>query len=168
MAELMEFKKKIPGPSDFKNMDPYKPKISGFYKNTQKKFSYMETHIEVKSDVPSSTTYESRGRSMTDILSKKAAQYGFKDKRSGDRLIAVKKTEKPGPGTYKVAESLDKTAVASLRKSYRHFFEREKKVSHMLTHLDSKKHIPGVGKYKTDDSYKKLSSPTTSMRRLRN
>lgn len=89
MAELMEFKKKIPGPSDFKNMDPYKPKISGFYKNTQKKFSYMETHIEVKSDVPSSTTYESRGRSMTDILSKKAAQYGFKDKRSGDRLLAV-------------------------------------------------------------------------------
>ena len=34
LAELMEQKKKIPGPSDFKNMDPYKPKAPGFYRNT--------------------------------------------------------------------------------------------------------------------------------------
>lgn len=30
-AELMKEKTKIPGPSDFKNMDPYKPKIFGHY-----------------------------------------------------------------------------------------------------------------------------------------
>lgn len=35
-AELMAFKKKIPGPSDLKNMDPIssKPRTSGFYRNT--------------------------------------------------------------------------------------------------------------------------------------
>ena len=91
----------------------------------------METHIEEKSVIPSSTLYESRGSSMTDLLKKKADKYGFKDTRKGDRIEPLKKNDKPGPACFKVAESLDRTSVSSLRKSYRHFFEREKRVSHI-------------------------------------
>lgn len=41
MQELMDEKKKIPGPSNYKNMDPYKPKIFGFYGNSAERITVL-------------------------------------------------------------------------------------------------------------------------------
>ena len=68
---------------------------------------------------------------MTQLLKDKADKYNFKDQRKGDRIVPLKKNDKPGPTDFKIAEAQERTSAAALRKSYRHFFEREKRVSHI-------------------------------------
>lgn len=88
-SEIMTEKKKIPGPSDFKKMDPYKPKIFGFYSYSQERITSMQEHAEDKQSIPASSKYESRGKSMSDILKEKAAKYLQAQKSDGDRIKSI-------------------------------------------------------------------------------
>jgi len=71
----MDAKKKIPGPSDLKKMDPFKPKIFGFYGSSVERVTPMQEVMFVKKAIPSSTDYESRGKSMSETLREKAQKY---------------------------------------------------------------------------------------------
>ena len=73
-------------------------------------------HIHAKKDLPAPTLYESRGKSMFELLKDKARA----DKpMNADDLMRisgkVKKTSVAGPGTYKVEEAL--AWSASMRSS---------------------------------------------------
>ena len=47
---------------------------------------------------------------MTDILKEKAAKFLHTPKPDTDRISKIKKMDKPGPGTYKVTESMERSA----------------------------------------------------------
>ena len=63
-------KKKIPGPSHYKNTET-KHKIYGHYGRTEPKCTITETTIFVKKGIPAPTLYESRGKSMSDLVTDK-------------------------------------------------------------------------------------------------
>ena len=122
-------KKNIPGPSHYKNMDPYKPKIFGFYDSTNDKVTDIETTIFVKKDIPAPSKYESRGKGMSEILKEKAKAYLYHAAPDFTRTSGVKKTKDPGPTTYKVTEALDKSAKT--RRNYHHVIPKNKNVNFM-------------------------------------
>lgn len=71
----------------------------------------------VKKAIPSSTQYESRGKSMADILKEKAGKFLYAPKPERHLMDVIKKNQDPGPGTYAVPEAMDKSSQSSLRRS---------------------------------------------------
>ena len=70
----------------------------------------------------------------------------------------------PNPHTYKTAESIAKT---QLKKPVRITINREKSTSYLDQVKERSKKIPGIGKYKIEDSYKFVSigPPSLKMKR---
>jgi len=62
--ELIAAKKKIPGPSHYKDLDKQKPKILGFYGNSEDRCSIIASTMFEKKKLPAPNAYESRGKSM--------------------------------------------------------------------------------------------------------
>ena len=115
-------KKKIPGPSFYKKTDQ-KPKIHGFYGNSESKVTIFESINFSKKHIPGPSKYESRGKSMSQILKDKARNYLYVDKSDGDGpLTKIKKTDAPAPTSYAVAEALDKSAFQ--KRSYQQVFDK--------------------------------------------
>ena len=100
LEELMTEKKKIPGPSDLHKLDYNKPKLKGFYSSSVERFTPADEVMLVKKSIPSSTQYESRGKSMADILKEKAQKFMYQPKADRDLMVPIKKGNDPGPGTY--------------------------------------------------------------------
>ena len=74
--------------------------------------------------------YNGRGKSMTEILTEKAKKFNYVAKPDDIRSnSAVKKNSKPGPGSYKVEESLDRSA--SSKRAYRHVIPKAKNINYI-------------------------------------
>ena len=77
--KIMRDKKKIPSVHFYKNLDPNKRKIPGFYGSSTSKVTIFESINFAKKEIPGPSKYESRGKSMSDILKGKAKAFLFKD-----------------------------------------------------------------------------------------
>ena len=88
----------------------------------------------------------------------------------------IKKSDQPGPPTYKAAKSKDSQ---SLKRSIEFTVPKAKNINFIGKSLNllnlllffisgatlnSKKKIPGVGHYKMEEQYKRLASPATSLK----
>ena len=65
--EITRAKKKIPGPGHYLKK-PKPEKIMGCYGNKELKITVTESTIFDKKDIPAPNKYESRGKSMSEIL----------------------------------------------------------------------------------------------------
>lgn len=103
-------KKRIPGPPAYKN-EGLKPKIMGFYANTESKCSVIGSTAYEKKFVPGPNAYESRGKSMSEILKEKAKNFlyhpevDFKKMKLSSKF---KKTNEPGPTSYEVTPAMER------------------------------------------------------------
>ena len=122
-------KKKIPGPSHYKKTE-IKPKIYGFYGNTESKVSIISSTMFEKKRIPGPSDYESRGKSMSQILKEKAKRFLYHAAPDYTRTTnKVKKSKEPGPGSYKVEESLERSA--SMRRVKPHIIPKAKNVNYI-------------------------------------
>lgn len=64
-AKIFIIGKSKPGPHHYKNVA--KHKIPGFYGVTEGKQTYIESHVISKNEIPASSKYESRGKSMAEL-----------------------------------------------------------------------------------------------------
>ena len=72
-------------------------------------------------------------------------------------LLPIKKNNAPGPGSYKVVESMEK-ACEPAAKNFA--FTRDKRMSFIDKEMKRSKKIPGVCKYDTSaERYKRTLSP---------
>ena len=78
-------KKSIPGPSQYPNTEQ-KHKIYGHYGKTEPKCTVTETTIFVKKGIPAPSLYESRGKSMSDIISDKISKVNQPSKSPDKRF----------------------------------------------------------------------------------
>ena len=123
---------------------------------------------------------------MSDILKEQAKKFNPQLKEDPVRSqTKFKKDNKPGPTSYEVPQALQKSST--MRKQIEVKFSNTKIVDYigkylwfiielkfkfyvMLsveTNIREKKIVPGVGKYKTEDLYKKHAKPITSLRMRR-
>jgi len=108
--EMILAKKTIPAPSHYKN-EGLVPKVHGYYFNVESKCSIIGTTAYEKKFIPGPNLYESRGKSMAEILKDKAKSYLFHPEVKPPKTsVRVKKTNDPAPTTYEVAPAKDKTA----------------------------------------------------------
>lgn len=63
--QMIEDKKRIPGPPHYKDLDKLKPKIHGFYANSESKCSVTGSIAFEKKFIPGPNAYESRGKAMS-------------------------------------------------------------------------------------------------------
>ena len=110
--DLIVAKKKIPGPDFYKNTDPIKPKILGFYGNSEDRISIIASTMYEKKKIPGPSAYESRGKSMHQLIKENNLKNNFVPKGDDYSRTSSKinKNSVPGPTTYKVEESLLKSA----------------------------------------------------------
>jgi hypothetical protein len=113
-AQVIRDKKTIPGPSVYKSTW-LKPKTKGFYKNASPRVSVMEEIIQEKKKIPAPSKYNTikgmameskekyRGISASDIDSKRRDKHG--------RTSRVRKNNRPGPSSYKTAQSVDQCVL---------------------------------------------------------
>ncbi len=118
---LISAKKGIPAPSFYKSVDPGRPKILGFYSNSEDRTSIIASTMFEKKKIPAPTAYESRGKSMHQLIKEKCLKSNFVPKsddytRTSGKIL---KNNAPGPTTYKVAESMLSTAKKSLKQETR-------------------------------------------------
>ena len=90
-------------------MKANRPKICGFYDQKDVKASIFESLETSKKFVPAPSKYESRGKSMFQLVKEKTAKYKALDpfriiNPTEKRVDKIKKSNDPGPDTYKVAE----------------------------------------------------------------
>lgn len=132
MEQLILEKKQIPGPSDYKNTE-IKHKIYGHYGSTEPKCTITETTMFVKKSIPAPSLYESRGKSMSDIVKEKVKKcLQPVTKESPDRKDfgqRIKKNNVPGPACYNVTDALEKSA--KLRSSIKNAFKKAKNVNYV-------------------------------------
>ncbi len=108
--EMIIAKKSIPAPSHYKN-EGLAPKVYGYYFNVESKCSVIGTTAYEKKFIPGPNLYESRGRSMAEILKDKAKNYLFHPEiKLPKSNVKVKKTNDPAPTSYEVAPAMDKSA----------------------------------------------------------
>ena len=74
IEEIMRAKKLIPGPSDYKKTGQAH-KIKGFYGIKEKRYTIIDVESSEKKGIPAPSKYESRGKSMADIIDEKAKKY---------------------------------------------------------------------------------------------
>ena len=103
---------------------------------------------------------------MFQLVKEKTAKYKALDpfriiNPTEKRVDKIKKSNDPGPDTYKVAEQTDKNR---LRASISNKFVQQAKINYMQKHLRNKKFVPGVGHYQKDKNIEVLSAPVTSLR----
>ena len=79
--------------------------------------------------------------------------------------VKWKKDNKPAPTTYENAAAREKSAV--MKSSIKHLVPKSKDNNYIQSTLKNKRHVPGVGSYKTLESYKQLSSSVTSLKMRR-
>lgn len=124
-------KKRIPGPSVYNN-EGLKPKIVGFYGNSESKCSVIGSTAYEKKFVPGPNAYESRGKSMSDLLKEKAKNYMYNpenDIKKSKMQNKFKKTNEPAPTSYKVAESMEN--CAKMRVSIKNTIPKAKNASYI-------------------------------------
>ena len=127
--ELIAQKKKIPGPSHYKKTE-IKPKIYGFYGNTESKVSIITSNAFEKKRIPGPSDYESRGKSMSDILKDKAKKFLFHAAPDYTRTSGkTKKSKDPGPGSYEVESALERSA--SRKRTIPHIIPKAKNINFM-------------------------------------
>ena len=110
---IMKVSKKTPGVGQYKNMDQ-KPKIYGYYGNTEPKVTGTASVIFIKSKIPAPNKYESRGKSMSDLIDDKLKKYNRPSASPEMTKLRttskIAKTNDPGPQSYKVEEALENSA----------------------------------------------------------
>ena len=105
-AQMFLDKKMIPGPPHYKKLDELKPKIHGFYGNTESKCSMSGSVAFEKKFIPGSNSYESRGKGMSAILKEKAKAFLYVHKPDYSKTSCkIKKTNVPAPTSYEVGEA---------------------------------------------------------------
>lgn len=100
--QMLIDKKSVPGPSHYDNSG-LKSHVSGFYRPTEGKLSVTGSIAFEKHYIPSPAAYESRGRSMSEILNERKKKYLYVYKPDPKALkvtCKVKKTNDPAPTTY--------------------------------------------------------------------
>lgn len=97
---------------------------------TTNKHSIFESQNFAKSYIPGPNKYESRGKSMADILKQKANNFLYKDAADFTATAKIKKTDVPGPTSYKVVEAQDETAYIP-RKTVRNAFAKAKNINYI-------------------------------------
>lgn len=136
--EMFIEKKRIPGPPHYKELDKLKPKVHGFYGNTESKCSMSGSVAFEKNFIPGPNAYESRGKGMSQILKEKAKQYLYKHKPDYTRTSCkFKKTDDPAPTSYEVGEAQDHTSQhrASVKNTIPHD-EKQKYISKCRTQFN--------------------------------
>ena len=132
-------KKMIPGPPHYKELDKQKPKVHGFYANTESKCSMSSSIAFEKKFIPGPNAYESRGKSMSNILKDKAKAFLYAHKPDYSRTSCkIRKTNEPGPPDYEVGEAQDRTSQhrAPIRNSIPH----DEKMKYMSKSVSQSKH----------------------------
>ena len=108
--EMIIAKKKIPAPSYYKN-EGLTPKVFGFYGNTESKCSVIGTTAYEKKFIPGPNAYESRGKSMAELVKEKAKAFNFHPELKYTKSShKYKKTNDPAPTSYEVAPAIEKSA----------------------------------------------------------
>ena len=94
-------KKRIPGPPAYDNTG-LAVKVKGFYGNSETKYSILASTALEKKHIPGSNVYESRGKSMSDLLKEKAKRFNYVYKPDDKEKFTVKwkKTNEPAVGSY--------------------------------------------------------------------
>merc|ERR1712060_569166 len=143
-----------------------KVKTKGFYGVTEVKCSVLGSTAYEKKFIPGPNAYESRGKSMGQILNekKKAYLYQYQPKRKPDSGVKWRKTKEPGP-TYDDDKAREKSA--SMKNPIKISVPRAKNASYLSTILRTKKQVPGVGSYKTLETDKQLAKPINSLKMRR-
>ena len=96
---------------------------------------------------------DGRGKDMSVMLKEKAKQFLYQYKPGKyDSGVKWKKTKDPAPGTYQ--EALAKEQCSEMRRSISNTIPKSEANRYMHIHLKNKRHVPGVGSYRTLDSYK--------------
>jgi len=111
--EMFAQKKLVPGPPHYDNTG-LKDKVHGFYGPTEVKCSVVGSTAYEKKFVPGPNLYESRGKSMSEILKEKAKNYLYVYKADPSKkkvTIRVKKTNDPAPTSYNFMEAREKTSI---------------------------------------------------------
>ena len=72
--QIAKSKRYIPGPSHYLKK-PKPERILGTYGNKELKITVTESVICEKKDIPAPNKYESRGKSMSEILKEKAKKF---------------------------------------------------------------------------------------------
>ena len=162
---MVKDKKKIPGPPHYDNTG-LKDKVHGFYNKSEPKCSVLVTTAFEKKYIPGPNSYEGRGKSMSDELTEKAKKFMYQHK-PGKYSSGVKwrKDNIPAPTSYENAAAREKSAV--MKKGLIYSVPKAENNSHIYKVLKTKRHVPGVGSYKTLDTYKQLSTSVTSLRTRR-
>ena len=99
-------KKRIPGPPHYKDLDMLKPKIRGFYGNSESKCSMSGSIAFEKKYIPGPSAYESRGKAMSVILKEKSKAFLYVHKPDYSKTSCkIKKTNVPAPTSYEVGDA---------------------------------------------------------------
>ena len=116
-------KKNIPGPPHYKKLDELKPRIHGFYGNTESKCSMSGSVAFEKKFIPGPNFYESRGKPMSQILKEKAKAFLYVHKPDYSKTSCkIKKNSVPAPTSYEVGDAQDRTSLhrASIKNTIPH------------------------------------------------
>lgn len=165
--ELLKIKRRIPGPPAYDNTG-LKQKVQGFYGNIEVKYSVLASTAYEKKYIPGPNVYESRGKSMSDLLKEKAKKFAYAytpDPNEKHSVVKWKKVNGPAPTSYEWQESREKTSI--MPNAIKNTIPKTKN-STFLNHVMRKnKHVPGVGSYQTLTTYKQLSSIPRSLKMVR-
>ena len=83
-----------------------------------------------KKKIPAPSDYESRGKSMSDILKEKAKRFLYHAAPDYTRTSGkTKKSKDPGPGSYQVEESLERSS--SLKRTVPHIIPKAKNLNYL-------------------------------------
>ena len=102
-------KKPIPGPGFYEKTE-LKRKIYGYYDSTVEKVSDIECETFSRMSIPAPNKYESRGKSMSEILKLKAKAFMYQHENDYTFQKKIKKDNKPGPTSYKVVPAIEFSA----------------------------------------------------------
>lgn len=163
--DILKLKKlKLPGPGQYKVKDF---KITNVPKQNSEKGDFINNCKWYGMQTPGwkyKINYESIRPKTPSAKYYVAKDAEGKDKRPEPFSIKAKKTKDPAPGSYEVIECIKKTQWPKNMFA----FHKEKQNTYVDRIVKSKSIIPGIGKYKDlDKGYNILSTPPTSLRRLR-
>ena len=163
--ETVQAKKKIPGPPHYDNTGLLE-KVHGFYGPSETKCSVIVSSAFEKKFIPGPNIYEGRGKGMSQVLKEKAKKFMYQYKpEKYSSGVKWNKTNEPAPTTYENAAAKEK--CSEMRNTIKNTVPKAEGNNHIAKVLKSKKHVPGVGSYKTLETYKNLSSSVTSLRTRR-
>ena len=179
--ELLKIKRRIPGPPAYDNTG-LKQKVQGFYGNIEVKYSVLASTAYEKKYIPGPNVYESRGKSMSDLLKEKAKKFAYAytpDPNEKHSVVKWKKVNGPAPTSYEWQESREKTSIMpnaiknTIPKTKNSTFLSKSLFLHLMFNVTidhvmrKNKHVPGVGSYQTLTTYKQLSSIPRSLKMVR-